>query len=322
MDSLYNLASGGSTIEMFSKEVFIRSNLTNRIKETIQKLLAELYGDQDDAVGRDVKIITEISSSAVNELVCCFEAVFLHGLKGKPFLNRVLGKSSSSSSVLSGKSNDSESIVDFWSVILILSHNQVSESLAQLNNIKTDIGKCRAWLRLTFNDNLLTSYIEALVNDSSLLHGFYRPSAYLRDIENVNDLRKLMEPLKSCTFQLNYDYTLLNSWPSETLLLIGIKLPSPQDISPVVAAVDALSTIRDKKLKRDAASKIRVTKNFQNEVEKCNSSKSAHISKPLENPEIAAIKCLVNKELESCKTANNTVRYINISQILSIVNCF
>lgn len=259
MDTFYYLASGGSTVDDFAKDVYVRSNLTNHTRETIQKLLNDVYGgDQEEVINagqKDVKIITEISSSAVNELVSCFEACFLHGLKGKPFLNRVLGKTAKSAQDI---------FMDFWSVILILSHNQVSESLAQLNNIKTDIGKCRAWLRLTFNDGLLASYIEALVNDSSLLHGFYRPSAYLRDNENVNELRKLMDSLRSCTFQLNYDYQLLNNWSNETLRLIGINL---RDTSPVVAAVDALSTIGDRRRRRDGA-KIKLSKNSQNSSDK------------------------------------------------------
>ncbi|XP_074599419.1 uncharacterized protein LOC141853825 [Brevipalpus obovatus] len=259
MDTFGRLASKGTTLEEFAKDVYLKSNLTNRIRESIKQLKEEVYGEEevgeltngasvsgDDRNNppKDLKIITEVSSVAVNDLVNCFEAIFLHALKGKPFINRVLlGKSNNNST-----KHHQECRIDFWSVILILSHNQVSESLGQLNNIKTDVGRCRAWIRLTFNDGLLSSYLEALVNDTSLLHGFYRPSAYLRDKDQIEELKKLMEPLKTCTFQLNYDAHVLNDWSTDCLQLIGI---IAQDTSPTVAAVDALSTIDDKKGRRD-----------------------------------------------------------------------
>ena len=75
--------------------------------------------------------------------------------------------------------------------------------------------------RLALNDGLLSSYLRALNNDTSLLHGFYRPSAFLRDSELMDRFLNLIDNLNNIRFNLNYDYKSLNNWNNESLVLSG-----------------------------------------------------------------------------------------------------
>lgn len=134
----------------------------------------------------------------------------LHGLKEKLSISRV------TKSVLSPRSpanfNEAQYQLDFWPIILILCHNQVSGSLMKLSNIYTDIGRCRAWLRQALNEGLFASYLEALTNDTSLLHGFYRSSAYLRDRDHMGTFCKFQELLEPFLIGLVLQIYYAPSW--------------------------------------------------------------------------------------------------------------
>ncbi|RWS31676.1 DUF4206 and RUN domain containing protein-like protein [Leptotrombidium deliense] len=244
MDSFWRLASGSSTIHDFAQDVYVKSNLTTQINSLVKQLIVSVNDEKN--------ILTE-STPNISNFLYCIEATFLHGLKEKLTLTKVL---------INKKRESNRHELDFWPVVLILSHNQVSDSLMKLVNITTDIGRCRAWIRLALNDNLLHSYIEALTNDVSLLHGFYRPSAYLRDKDHMDVLKSFLDNLDSLVFQLSYDQSLLNSWEAECLNLIGVSLPEAP--SPVMPAVDALDLINNtsKKGKRrgDGKRKYKVEK--------------------------------------------------------------
>lgn len=74
----------------------------------------------------------------------------------------------------------------------------------------------------------MSSYLRALTNDTSLLHGFYRPSAYLRDKEHMDRFLNLIDSLENIRFRLNYDYKQLNSWNNESLVLSGFNVDDSQ----------------------------------------------------------------------------------------------
>ncbi|NXS14060.1 PKHM1 protein, partial [Neodrepanis coruscans] len=47
--------------------------------------------------------------------------------------------------------------------------------LEQLVFINTDVGRCRAWLRLALNDGLMECYLKLLLRDRSRLSDYYQP---------------------------------------------------------------------------------------------------------------------------------------------------
>lgn len=225
MDSLWRMASG-SSIEHFARDVYLKSNLTTEMNRIIKSLQRNHM--------KDNKILMECDASI--SLCNTLEAILLHGLKQK-LTFRVTSVFSSGS-----PSKQRNHAIDFWPVILILCHNEVSRSLQQLKNIYSDVGRCRAWLRSALNDGLINSYLESLTCDASLLNGFYRSSAYLRDEEHTDLLRHLLQGLDSFIFQMTIDSSSLNSWSWDTLKLLGIEYVCDEP-SPVMAAVDAIQLI-------------------------------------------------------------------------------
>ncbi|NXU81345.1 PKHM1 protein, partial [Oreotrochilus melanogaster] len=59
--------------------------------------------------------------------------------------------------------------------------------LEQLIFITTDVGRCRAWLRLALNDGLVESYLTLLLRERPRLPEFYQSSALLLDAEDGSD---------------------------------------------------------------------------------------------------------------------------------------
>lgn len=106
----------------------------------------------------------------------------------------------------------------------------------------TDIGRCRAWLRLALNDGLLSSYLESMRRDGSALKPYYRRSAFLRDTEMLDVAKGLVEGIESCRFSVACNSSLLNVWTNSPLLLAGLWTP-PLRSCPVASGVDVASTL-------------------------------------------------------------------------------
>jgi len=108
--------------------------------------------------------------------------------------------------------------------------------------VTTDIGRCRAWLRLALNDGLLSSYLESMRRDGSALKPYYRRSAFLRDTEILDVAKGLVEGIESCQFSVACNSSLLNVWTNSPLLLAGLWTP-PLRSCPVASGVDVASTL-------------------------------------------------------------------------------
>lgn len=111
-----------------------------------------------------------------------------------------------------------------------------------LNLVTTDVGRCRAWLRLALNDGLLSSYFVSMRRDGSALKPYYRRSAFLRDTEMLDVAQRLVEGIESCPFSLACNSSLLNVWTNQPLLLAGLWTP-PLRSCPVTSGVDVASTL-------------------------------------------------------------------------------
>lgn len=111
-----------------------------------------------------------------------------------------------------------------------------------LNLVTTDVGHCRAWLRLALNDGLLSSYFKSMRRDGSALKPYYRRSAFLRDTEMLEVAQRLVEGIEFCHFSVACNSSLLNVWTNPPLLLAGLWTP-PLRSCPVVSGVDVASTL-------------------------------------------------------------------------------
>uniref|UniRef100_A0A673MD02 Pleckstrin homology domain-containing family M member 1-like n=1 Tax=Sinocyclocheilus rhinocerous TaxID=307959 RepID=A0A673MD02_9TELE len=157
-----------------------------------------------------------------NLLCCALEAVFIHGIKSK-FI-RFDG-----SHARKGGSRGALPQPVFWSLLKTVTHRDVVQELECLSFINSDIGRCRAWVRLALNDGLLECYLTSLLREGSNLGSYYQPGALLLDPEDREVLLTLLQGLSSMTFQLSYKSAVLNEWTNTPLVLAGLCSPTPAD---------------------------------------------------------------------------------------------
>lgn len=102
--------------------------------------------------------------------------------------------------------------------------------LEKISYLGTDVGRCRAWLRLALNHGLLECYLASLFREGSKLHAHYQPSALLLNAEEREVLLSYLQGLASLTFNLSYKSAVLNEWTTTPLALAGLCPLSQSDL--------------------------------------------------------------------------------------------
>ncbi|XP_029040582.2 pleckstrin homology domain-containing family M member 1 isoform X1 [Osmia bicornis bicornis] len=213
------------------------NSLTNKrdilVKESLQKQLNTVVMEMQSAPGvEDDGIVSNCEETMT--LCSVLEAVFLHGLKDS-LLNRV-------TEVLSGPDFDAVPQPSFWGPLLVFSHRQIIDQIQSFSQLTTEVGYCRAWIRLALNEGLLASYFYSIRKDNSALKPYYNRSAFIRDTDFVEVAQRLIENLDYIHFEVACNSSLLNFWSNTPLLLAGIWSP-PMKSCPVFSAVDIAKTI-------------------------------------------------------------------------------
>lgn len=95
-----------------------------------------------------------------------------------------------------------------------------SERFLLLHNVRTDLGRCRAWLRATLNENSLERYILISLSLENL-ELYYDECSFFRDPELSSILPQTAAGLGSVLFALSVDSPLLDKMerPAEKLLV-------------------------------------------------------------------------------------------------------
>lgn len=94
--------------------------------------------------------------------------------------------------------------------------------LEKITFLGTDVGRCRAWLRLALNHGLLECYLTSLFREDSKLRAHYQPTALLLNEEEREVLLSYLQGLASLTFNLSYKSAVLNEWTTTPLALAGL----------------------------------------------------------------------------------------------------
>ncbi|XP_076276305.1 pleckstrin homology and RUN domain containing M1 isoform X2 [Lasioglossum baleicum] len=217
----------------FLKTVNSMTNKRNvMVKQSLQKQLNVSVMEIEGAPGAENVIIGNCEETMT--LCSVLEAIFLHGLKNS-LLNRV-------TEVLSGPDLDTMPQPSFWGPLLVFSHRQIIDQIQTFSQINTEVGYCRAWIRLALNEGLLASYFSSIRRDNSALKPYYNPYAFIRDLDLVEVAQRLIENLEHIRFKIACSGSILNYWSSTPLLLAGIWSP-PMKSCPVQSAIDVAKTI-------------------------------------------------------------------------------
>lgn len=223
------------SIEDYAKQLVIRKNLTDELGRSIRLL-------QEENLGKTVIADTD---ECANTLCSVIEAIFIHGLKDK--------LSAKVTSVF-GSSNDKMPEPEFWTFVSKYCHKNVIMEIKNLTQISSDIGRCRAWLRIALNDGLILSFLGTILSDKPSLQKFYYTTAYLRDEEQSDIMKQLLEGTAVFHFELSCNNSVLNTWNSVPLTLANIWIP-PVTPQPVMPAVDVIDFFTEQKHQKKSSAK-------------------------------------------------------------------
>ncbi|CAG2245529.1 PLEKHM1 [Mytilus edulis] len=67
------------------------------------------------------------------------------------------------------RNKNADQSINFWSFATKFTHKDTTAQLTRLGQITTEIGLCRAWIRVALNDGIITSYVDALMADKKTL---------------------------------------------------------------------------------------------------------------------------------------------------------
>ncbi|XP_026171670.1 pleckstrin homology domain-containing family M member 1 [Mastacembelus armatus] len=182
-------------------------------KQIKEKLAQSLKALQKRYVTSDTVVTSEDGDA--NLLCCALEAVFIHGIKSKYIRSEAAGRS---------RKGDRGPLPQpfFWNLLKTVTHRDVITELEKISFVGTDVGRCRAWLRLALNHGLLECYLSSLFREDSKLQAHYQPNALLLNPEEREVLLSYLQGLASLTFSLSYKSSVLNEWTTTPLALAGL----------------------------------------------------------------------------------------------------
>ncbi|XP_051894544.1 pleckstrin homology domain-containing family M member 1 isoform X3 [Pristis pectinata] len=199
---------------MISTHTSENSVTPREVKQRIKKKLAHSLKCLQKRYVNSDSVVTSDDCDA-NLLCCVMESIFVHGLKSKHI------KASGGNRGRKGSRAPLPQPV-FWTLLKTVTHHDVVAELEQLNFINTDVGRCRAWVRLALNDGLMECYLVSLLREKDSLCDFYHPVALLLDSEDSEVLLSYLQGLSSLSFTLSYKSAVLNEWTTTPLALAGL----------------------------------------------------------------------------------------------------
>ncbi|XP_004707580.1 pleckstrin homology domain-containing family M member 1 [Echinops telfairi] len=179
-----------------------------------KKLVGSVKALQKQYVSSDTVVTSEDGDA--NTMCSALEAVLIHGLHAKHIRAEAGGKRK--------KSAHQKPLPQpvFWPLLKAVTHKHIVSELEHLIFVNTDVGRCRAWLRLALNDGLMECYLKLLLQERARLCEYYQPTALLRDAEEGEFLLSFLQGLTSLSFELSYKSAILNEWTLTPLALSGL----------------------------------------------------------------------------------------------------
>lgn len=179
-----------------------------------KKLVGSVKALQKQYVSSDTVVTSEDGDA--NTMCSALEAVFIHGLHAKHIRAEAGGKRK--------KRAHQKPLPQpvFWPLLKAVTHKHIISELEHLIFVSTDVGRCRAWLRLALNDGLMECYLKLLLQEQARLCEYYQPTALLRDAEEGEFLLSFLQGLTSLSFELSYKSAILNEWTLTPLALSGL----------------------------------------------------------------------------------------------------
>jgi len=190
---------------------------------------------------------SELATGDQDEVICLcrqLELVLNHGLKDQ---ESSLGLSviRNVRDLVGGGEVEGKNL---WKLLKKELNAQEQERFMLLNNISTDLGRGRAWIRSSLNEQSLEKFIHSILRDKQRLIQYYEEWAFFRDQERCVLLPSMAAGLTSVRFALRVDDPELNGdldsvpqvFSSSLSSLLPVLKPSTQqatnhETNPVIA---------------------------------------------------------------------------------------
>ncbi|CAI4232529.1 unnamed protein product [Auanema sp. JU1783] len=182
-------------------------------EKTKMELTNELESVLKAAISNPISSKEYVSSEITLTICNVIEAVFIHGLRDPFFLK--------------GSRYAKYPEPNFWPFVSKFSHRGITNQIRNLNQIKTEIGKSRAWIRIVLNEKSLEHYVDLLLNETKALSQFYNDYAFLKDSERIERLKGVLKGLSLLSLNAATNSSLLNSWTPSPLILAGLVSGKP-----------------------------------------------------------------------------------------------
>ncbi|CAG0922545.1 unnamed protein product [Notodromas monacha] len=185
------------------------------------------FDGDDDGYTLGTGVLRLGNDEDTSKLCSALEALFLHGLKSGLMtqLSWLFAKAASGADTPTPC---------FWDLLLAHSHRDLVKEVSSLNQIRTDVGRCRAWIRLTLNQATLHSYWDAIARDGKVLRMHYLPHAVLRDADAPDIVSRYLRAVDKLRFNVAPNSSLLNQWTPAPLVLSGWAPAPPTPLAPGV----------------------------------------------------------------------------------------
>nr|XP_002130434.1 sorting nexin-29 [Ciona intestinalis] len=169
-------------------------------KQNLHVRLLDAVKDCQRNLGGKHELVTG-SSSYVSCLCAQLEAVLQHKLKTSKKSLEIIKQVA-----LSGSYEE----ITFWNFIKNHLSKDEIERFENLTNIRSDIGRGRAWLRCSLNEHSLERYFYIFLSDPDILRQYYEEEALLLDDEISSTLPSMAAGLASIYFSINFDVASLD----------------------------------------------------------------------------------------------------------------
>ncbi|KAK6733114.1 hypothetical protein RB195_017090 [Necator americanus] len=151
----------------------------------------------------------DVVPSEITQNICSvIEAIFIHGLRDPFFVK--------------GSRYAKYPEPNFWPFVSKYSHRSIITEINSLNQIRSEIGRSRAWIRIVLNQNTLEHYLHLLLRETKAMNQFYSEISFLRDAEHMDKAMDLLKGLGSLPINAAVNSSLLNTWTPSPLILAGL----------------------------------------------------------------------------------------------------
>ncbi|KJH41621.1 RUN domain protein [Dictyocaulus viviparus] len=116
---------------------------------------------------------------------------------------------------------------NIWPFVSKYSEKSVIEEVNSQKQIRTEVGRGRAWIRIVMNKNSLEHYLRLLIRETKAISQFYDQQALLCDLERVEDISGLLKSLDALPIHAAVNSSFLNTWTPSPLILAGLVSGKP-----------------------------------------------------------------------------------------------